>query len=146
MKNIIFRAKTEKGEWIFGGYAKCNNREYILPDIDLVGREWVFKNIEVIHETVGQFTGLTDKNGKKIFEGDILAETWWGKLYEKNPIVCKFHNGSFCFTQYRIWDTANNCKRAWVWKQRFLKKTLKYCEVIGNITDSPELLEVEDER
>ena len=139
MREILFRGKTEEGEWVQG---------YPIRIYEYGGKVWEIVPFDtmndinhfVIPETVGQFTGLTDKNGKKIFEGDILAETWWGELYAKNPILCKFHNGSFCFTKYRIWDTANDCKRAWVWKQRFLKKTLKYCEVIGNIHDNKELL------
>ena len=135
MREILFRGKVTQDKWSYGFYENVKLEEATIHYVD--GKI-------VIPKTVGQFTGLTDKNGKKIFEGDILAETWWGKLYAKNPILCKFHNGSFCFTKYRIWDTANDCKRAWVWKQRFLKKTLKYCEVIGNIHDNPELLEVEN--
>ena len=135
MREILFRGKTKHREWIYG--------DLITHGIDFddaIKQHHTREVWDIIPETIGQFTGLTDKNGKKIFEGDILAETWWGELYAKNPILCKFHNGSFCFTKYYIWDTANNCERAWVWKKRFLKKELKYCEIIGNIHDNPKLL------
>ena len=129
MREILFRGKTEKGKWIYGGYAKCNNREYILPDIDLVGYEWVFKNIEVIPKTVGQFTGLTDKNGKKIFEGDIVAyNTLYidGKEYQEiGYFECCENFVSFIIHGKNI--------------------TPFYCEVIGNKWDNPELLEKTNE-
>lgn len=135
MREILFRGKrVDNGEWILGGYAKCNNRHYILPDIDLIRGEWVFKNIEVIPETVGQFTGLTDRNGTKIFEGDIV-KTKYGRLCR----VIFFESSA-----HRCWDlvvigTTDNVKvkapTSWdLWYSGNL-------EVIGNIHDNPELLQ-----
>ena len=140
MREILFRGKrADNGEWILGGYAKCNNRHYILPDIDLIRGEWVFKNIEVIPETVGQFTGLTDKNGKKIFEGDIV-KTWQNNI------------GKIEFGQY--WDEeieGDFYRYAWIGKDEYgesitlsLDKCWNEHEVIGTIYDNPELLEVKE--
>lgn len=134
-ENLYRGKRVDNGEWIYGGYAKCNNREYILPDIDLVGREWVFKNIEVIPETVGQFTGLTDKNGKKIFEGDIVEFTdKYTRKKGRAEIVFEAFKWKYSGCYYGgnpiVWLCIDD-------------KSIEF-EIIGNIYDNPELLEVEE--
>ena len=137
MREILFRGKqTDNGEWIEGAYSPFNlnffgEREE-KPHIIIISDD---KNIdglwcEVIPETVGQYTGLTDKNGVRIFEGDIVHCV--SKLDSADMVVI-FECGQFRMVlaeKYHKYQTNVgyydiNC---------FAK------EVIGNIHDNPELL------
>lgn len=133
MREILFRGKrVDNGEWVEGFFTKSGDRTFILIDNDFaVG---YVKMKEVIPETVGQYTGLTDKNGKKIFEGDILSERPDG-----NKRV---------YVGTAEWDDERALFRF------IIKDNPKYfaClgtystsyKVIGNIHDNPELLEVKE--
>jgi uncharacterized phage protein (TIGR01671 family) len=84
--------------------------------------------IEVIPDTIGQFTGLTDKNGVKIFEGDIVRLNIAGVIFNA---VCKFYSGSFGL----VWHYMGVDR----W-QAFIGMCHVEYEVIGNIYDNPELM------
>ena len=125
MRPIIFRAKRkDNGEWVEGDFV---SNKYILQGYR-VERGFVvpYNTFEVIPETVGQYTGLCDKNGKKIFEGDIIR--WTTSTYYPTVIV-EFFDGVFV-----IKDKGNHLRAP----------LYHYChlvEVIGNVIDNPELLE-----
>lgn len=80
----------------------------------------------VIPKTIGQYTGLTDKNGKKIFEGDILK----GKF---GTGMVNYNNGCFCVKGYPYKSYFNNPAIDVVMNEDCI-------EIIGNIHDNPELL------
>ena len=121
MREILFRGKrVDNGEWLYGCYYHCIGTAYGATFI--VVNDFGF--IEVIPHTVGQYTGLTDKNGVKIFEGDIVKNSRdVGLLYYKEK------NSAFTV---KGWEYGY-----WLWHDK------EDIEVIGNIYDNPELLEVE---
>lgn len=117
MREHLFRGKRcDNGEFVFGFPFENFGNYYISPKDS-------YQLFNVIPETVGEFTGLTDKNGVKIFEGDI------GKIAEVIFLVkWNKQTGAFCGVS-EIDDVQT--------------KHLGYvnlCEVIGNIHDNPELL------
>ena len=141
MREILFRGKTSNGEWVEGFYV-CNRysigfaKEPVIYENHYIyakridGEKW-FKTIqvEVIPETVGQFTGLTDKNGKKIFEGDILQYIKYSEI--KSEV--SFDDGAFGFYYDRTHIVvAFSDSEEGVDAEDY--------EVIGNKWDNPELL------
>ena len=71
MRTIKFRGYNEKrGVWLYGSHIINRGAHFVAPDEFANGKTW--EDYEVIPETVGQYTGLTDKNGKEIYEGDII--------------------------------------------------------------------------
>lgn len=74
MREILFRGKTKQGEWVYG-LPFYNNG--IIDGIESKDGKLYY----VLPETVGQFTGLTDKNGKKIFERDIIKAVETGEKF-----------------------------------------------------------------
>ena len=139
MREILFRGKrVDNGRWVDGYYVydDCgqiteNPTSYIVH-LNQHPCGWDTIPYEVIPETVGQYTGLTDKNDTKIFEGDIVEGVVYWQERPKNGVVA-FRDGSFGL----IWHRGD--------VEQFNPFTsmcnVEY-EVIGNIHDNPELLEV----
>lgn len=137
MREIEFRGKlSHSKQWVYGNLIIANNGDpYIIPFevfepdghhliIDSDNPFWVEP------ESVGQFTGLLDKNGKKIFEGDVVNI----KEAERKYVV-KFHNG--CFKLFHADPKLNGM--LWGNVERVFELLWNF-EIIGNVTENPELL------
>lgn len=135
MREILFRGKTSDGEWVEGFYSAEEYNPYIgkieyIPRIQIIGK---CVSLGVIPETVGQFTGLTDKNGVRIFEGDILAANFDKDFPEMLTIV------------EVVWNEYGWCtKEGSAVPDAFDDSDGDLFEVIGNVHDNPELLKVGD--
>ena len=128
MREILFHGKrVANGEWVTGYYANvcglgCNineTRHYILEYPK--GQQH-----EIYTSTLGQYTGLTDRNGKKIFEGDIVR-------CNNEIFVIGYYES---FAAYTL-KSPCNMRQA----PPITSITTRNFEVIGNIYDNPELLE-----
>lgn len=141
MREIIFRGKrVDNGEWVEGFYAKSGEKTYIIFDNDIAVAYVSMK--EVIPETIGQYTGLTDKNGNKIFEGDIfrpfdneIIVVAWIDYYSTLGFLCRIEH-----TETKRGKVITKSYDGWA---MLCDYELSKLEVIGNIHDNPELLKGE---
>ncbi len=125
MREILFRGKPIKSGygWIFGDLYNDRTLDRIcITDLDTKGN---YIEYPIKPATVGQYTGLKDKYGQKIFEGDII-------LYGLIPCVVKYDTENARFMLYKNGKYIIN---------GFNADTMKLKEVIGNEHDNPELLD-----
>ena len=159
MREILFKAKrVDNGEWVEGYYLRD---QYHIGGKDIIfyrkdsDRFTVYTNIIDI-ETLCQFTGLCDKNGKKIWENDVLmchgnsedlAKAVFGEFGVRNV-----ETGSIVYKvvgwHYEIipTDTISRCE-PFCYSMPLTKDYIDRCEmeVVGNIFDNPELLQEESD-
>lgn len=129
MREIKFRGKRlDNGEWVVGSYIEAENRDrsiahQIIPyKAGLVVRE-------VDPATVGQYTGLKDKNGREIYEGDIIGGSYGSINGWEWPFKSEIKwNDEECGFNTPIWGDMDSTH---------------YYNVLGNIHDNPDLLKTE---
>lgn len=141
MREIIFRGKrTDNGEWVEGFYTLYANNRGLHPCILTGTEQGCVIPAFVIPETVGQFTGLTDINGQRIFEGDIVKTHYANSIKADFVEQVVFYSGGFC-AMYKLQDGGMYSKLADGCLPCGNVPYMDRAEVIGNIYDNPELLE-----
>lgn len=136
MREILFRGKqVDNGEWVYGAYCglcRMTNKAGDFGYAHLIRQSNDEPLYRVDPKTVGEYTGLTDKNGKKIFEGDIVKWTdEYFNDYKSEVIYCcdKYNYPAFDFEKHDY--ECNGLQYA---------HEDCYLEVIGNIHNNPELI------
>jgi uncharacterized phage protein (TIGR01671 family) len=143
MRKILFRGKQKKGGWVYGNYDPGSNPDEFSWIKTPIKGSW--KLYRVIPETVGQFSGILDKNEVMIFDGDIVS-FWNGTVYEAVDGDITYENVTGI-----IFKRTPNKKSIVVFEDGcfrlknnnplnsfFGEESL---EIIGNLFDTPELLD-----
>lgn len=153
MREILFRGQTRRygekvnmggekqpGKWVYGGILQGIGCYSVIYGV----KKGEIDKYSVYSDTVGQYTGLTDKNGKKIFEGDIIKTHYCNAKKASFTEQVVFHNGRFC-SLYKMPGAGNG--KMWAnlpdgvpHLSQDKNVYMESCEVIGNIHDNPELL------
>lgn len=139
MREILFRGKhIRSGEWAYGSFVHrtlfygdpCD--EYYILKIGEFDCDYYIAD-KVTPDTIGQYTGMTDKNGTKIFEGDIVRYETYEPYHNRSSVgveTVKFISGQF--------SPRPHCQTC---EDDYYTEEYRNFEVIGNIHDNPELLE-----
>lgn len=139
-REILFRAKAinrdpdreyrtnyKNGDWVYG--LVTTMYDDIFPNLpaEMKNTDGV-SGIDVDHRTIGEYTGLTDKNGTKIFDGDIVKTDQYQRLIGADTFTIEFVEGNYYLCH----------KRCTVWT---LRSFIEEIEVVGNKYDNLELIE-----
>ncbi len=158
MREIEFRAKNGNGDWIYGDLLhNTHDCKYAIRiNNNTTSHNEIWK---IEPETIGQYTGLKDKNGNKIFEGDIVRQQTFGKLNSsyKSDKDKKDHKKYLIKKCKCIFDDDDNYHRNYDWIVEyengrfypFADDNFEWgnynwnipVEIIGNVYDNPELSE-----
>lgn len=136
MRTIKFRGFNKKNnQWLYGSYILNRGKHFIAPDEFADGKTW--EDYEVVTESIGQYIGLHDKNGKEIYEGDIVVipRTPEGRrkaVLARHVVTCI---GTVCLWEFS--SLTDGVLSLIISHTDF--DSYKF-EVIGNIIDNPELL------
>lgn len=139
MREILFRAKAinrnpdreyrtnyKNDDWVYGLVSRAYHDYYSNFHIEMTN-EYGVSGIDVDYNTLGQYTGLTDKNGTKIFEGDIVRTNQYQRSIGTDTFIIEFVEGNYylCHDGYTLWT---------------LRSFIEEVEVIGNKHDNHELI------
>ena len=132
MREIKFRGKDKSGNWHYGGFVKDYRGKPAIVNGVNDGPLFALEAINVDPATVGQYTGLRDKTGKEIYEGDVLQTERFGKddgqghnFSGKENFSVVFEHGAYCI-KHGV--------------RKLLLVDGSYYNVIGNVHDAPELM------
>lgn len=170
-KQILFRGFNEKNnKWLYGYYFVNRGQHFVVDDEIQTNPLVNWTDFVVNTDTIGQYTGLTDKNGNKIFEGDIVEyyelESYcinpdcdghlrgYGSSLRQKDGVVKFHNGEFVVDDGSAYLTGLSICGIYEEMLNDLKENTYFeangydidnsivgKKIIGNVTDNPELIE-----
>lgn len=118
MREILFRGRDISGKWHYGVPLMFNEDYVCIAKLNE-------HNKTVEYKTLGQYTGLTDKNGKKIFEGDIVQGAW-------ETIFAVYYDSDYLQFRAKVKDNYT--------REIDYYGNSNYIEIIGNIHDNPKLL------
>ena len=155
MREILFRAKAinrdpfseyrtnyKNGDWVYGLITRQYDERFEKLPAEMTNTDGV-SGIDVDYKTIGQFTGLIDKNGQKIFEGDILTSECYPYTSDGNKNyfaeVIWLDNTS-AFGTYTFKSPKSFVRGILQGKRAFSKDNGSLWEVVGNKYDNPELL------
>ena len=135
MREILFRGKrVDNGEWIQGDIVQFP----VHGVVRIVEQEPSYKDAEVDSDTVGQYTGLTDRNGKKIFEGDILQGFWYCEGVRAKVVwIDDAATFGILYSFRKSGEETAWLNSSWY---KFTSESPYFPEIIGNIYDNPELV------
>lgn len=139
MREILFRGKAinrdesyhrteyQNGEWVYGLVTKLYDEQFKNLPAEMTNTNGI-SGIEIDYKTIGQYTGMVDKHGTKIFEGDIVD-------FSKRP-----DNGDYGAVIYDADETEFGIEYYNIYRSLGKNYYPENIEVIGNIYDNPELL------
>ena len=141
MREILFRGKRlDNGEWVYGSFIQVEHEDGSFTTA-IFQKKDAGGDAEVSPATVGQYTGLKDKNGKRIFEGDIVVFSRGRNLPNTIclPELIKYHQGDCAYQRFPLgrWRYYSKGGSGLLIQPDMMVS----CEVVGNVHDNPELLD-----